>query len=254
VRIKDAATGQLTDVAPPHGRPLRVSVHTGAGPRPGPGDVRAMVVSDVLFRVAEADGTQVVVGYADGPPYAGSEDDRLLTALGVNAPAVRAAGGDMADALGGAPDVSVVAAGVSPPGPGGLVVAVGPVLAPPPPFGLDGDDDPDGLLALRLALLGRPHAGPADLAAPDVLTSARERLARWRRLVADWSGSVSRPMHEETARRVRSAFHDNLDTPAALDALTRLAALDAVPDGARFEAFLDADRVLALELPRDIGR
>ena len=55
------------------------------------------------------------------------------------------------------------------------------------------------------------------------------------------------------AATVQAAFGD-LDTVSALASLRGLAPDDAVPTGARFEAFLYADRILGLDLAREIGR
>jgi hypothetical protein len=49
------------------------------------------------------------------------------------------------------------------------------------------------------------------------------------------------------------AFDDDLDTVAALDLLRNLESRQDIPAGAKFETFLFVDRVLGLELPREIG-
>ncbi|NED78393.1 hypothetical protein G3I51_39975, partial [Streptomyces sp. SID9944] len=98
-----------------------------------------------------------------------------------------------------------------------------------------------------------PYARPADLTGR-TLDDARATLARWRTRVAAWADAPSRPLHADTVRRLGAAYDDDLDTPAVLDALRRLEDEPDVPDGTRFETFVYADRVLALELPRDIGR
>jgi cysteinyl-tRNA synthetase len=56
------------------------------------------------------------------------------------------------------------------------------------------------------------------------------------------------------ADAVRSAFDDDLDTPAALRALRGLERDEAVQPGARFEAFAHLDQLLGLDLARDIGK
>jgi hypothetical protein len=56
------------------------------------------------------------------------------------------------------------------------------------------------------------------------------------------------------ADAITAAFEDDLMAPAAL---AELQALDADPDvapGAKFETFAAADRLLGLDLARDIGR
>jgi len=60
-------------------------------------------------------------------------------------------------------------------------------------------------------------------------------------------------MPSPVADRLRAAF-DDLDTVTALALLQDLEPDDDVPTGARFETFVYADRILGLDLPRDIGR
>ena len=50
-----------------------------------------------------------------------------------------------------------------------------------------------------------------------------------------------------------AAFDDDLDTPRALQVLRRLEKAD-VPDGAKFETFAWADRLLGLDLARQVGQ
>jgi hypothetical protein len=57
----------------------------------------------------------------------------------------------------------------------------------------------------------------------------------------------------QIAKRIQSAFRD-LDTVSALALMRGLEADPDVPAGAKFETFLYADRILGLDLPRDIGR
>jgi cysteinyl-tRNA synthetase len=110
-------------------------------------------------------------------------------------------------------------------------------------------DDP---LAVRLALISSPYHQQADLT-EGMLASAQETVAQWRRQVAGWAESPSRPVPARIAEVVRAAFGD-LDTMSVLALLHDLT-LDAdVPAGAKFETFLYADRLLGLDLPSDIGR
>jgi cysteinyl-tRNA synthetase len=108
-------------------------------------------------------------------------------------------------------------------------------------------------LALRLALLGHRYRAELELTW-DGLASAGAELARWRGQVADWARSPSRPISAGYNREVTAAFDDDLDTPAALRALRRLADDPAVPPGSKFETFADADRLLGLDLAQDVGR
>ncbi|MDI1454100.1 hypothetical protein NHG22_09760, partial [Streptomyces sp. ATE26] len=63
----------------------------------------------------------------------------------------------------------------------------------------------------------------------------------------------SRPVPEEVRLRLRDAWEDDLDVPRALDVLRDVERAPDIPDGARFETYAYADRLLALDLARDIG-
>jgi cysteinyl-tRNA synthetase len=107
-------------------------------------------------------------------------------------------------------------------------------------------------LALRLALLSFPYHQSADLAGGQ-LARAAETLMCWRRLVAEWAELPSRPVPAATAEAIRGAF-DDLDTVQALALLRSLSQDSGLAEGARFEAFLYADRILGLGLPAQIGQ
>jgi hypothetical protein len=85
------------------------------------------------------------------------------------------------------------------------------------------------------------------------LADAAELTGRWRRRVAGWASQPSRPIPAQAATTIRDAFDDDLDTVAALDLLHSLVSRPDIPAGAKFETFLFVDRVLGLELPREIG-
>jgi hypothetical protein len=61
-------------------------------------------------------------------------------------------------------------------------------------------------------------------------------------------------MSREHAGAVTDALGNDLDTPTALRALRDLADDPEVPDGVKFETFAAADRLLGLDLARDIGK
>ncbi len=77
-------------------------------------------------------------------------------------------------------------------------------------------------MAIRLVLLAHHYRTPWDWT-DDVLDGAFDRLARWRRAVATRPGG--RPEAPERAARllgeIRAALADDLDTPAALQAVDR---------------------------------
>jgi hypothetical protein len=106
--------------------------------------------------------------------------------------------------------------------------------------------------ALRLALLSVPRGEPVRLDSA-VLEEAAGRLARWRRAVAGWARQPSRPVPDAVRARLRSAWEDDLDLPGVLDVLRSVESAPDLPDGARFETYVYADRLLALDLARDLG-
>lgn len=260
--VNDARTGRSAEVPPGRRMLLRVGVRLScAGGRTGVGDLRAALIGDVLQRVAEIEGLQVVRVLVL-PDHAvaerGAVFERAAAALGIHphvAVVAAVAPGDLAGALGGPPDVQVLAAGAD--GSGaveGVRLAVGP--AGPDP----GGDVAAGLgcgsvdaAALRLALLARPYRDPAGTG-PRELDEAAATLRDWRRQVADWAWTPSKPVPDEIRRQAAAAFTGDLDTPAVLALLHRVRAANGFADGARFETFAALDRVLGLELTRDIGR
>ncbi|CAM5670919.1 Cysteinyl-tRNA synthetase OS=Streptomyces violarus OX=67380 GN=FHS41_007994 PE=4 SV=1 [Streptomyces violarus] len=105
---------------------------------------------------------------------------------------------------------------------------------------------------LRLALLTRHHNAPVRLEEA-VLEEAGATLARWRGAVARWARRPSRPVPDEVRGRLREAWEDDLDVPRVLDELRRVENEPELPEGARFETYAYADRLLGLELTRDLG-
>ena len=108
-------------------------------------------------------------------------------------------------------------------------------------------------LAVRLALLERRYRDDLDLGW-EALEAAGQTLLRWRKRVAEWAFSPSAPMLRGYADAVAGAFDDDLDTPAALTGLRAMEADEAAPPGARFETFAFLDRLLGLDLARDVGK
>jgi hypothetical protein len=85
------------------------------------------------------------------------------------------------------------------------------------------------------------------------LDDAHATLVRWRRAVAAWAQRPSRPVPDEARARLRRAWEDDLDVPAVLEVLTWVEAADELPDGARFETYAYADRLLGVDLTRELG-
>lgn len=112
-----------------------------------------------------------------------------------------------------------------------------------------GRDEP---LAVRLALMRHGYREPVGSGWP--AAGELETLLRWRALVAAWAHSPSGAMSRAQTDAVTDAFANDLDTASALRALTDLADDPGVPDGVKFETFAAADRLLSLDLVRDIGK
>ncbi|WP_258056133.1 hypothetical protein [Streptomyces sp. Ru62] len=106
--------------------------------------------------------------------------------------------------------------------------------------------------ALRLALLSVPRHQPARLDG-SALDRAAGQLADWRRAVAGWARHPSRPVPEPVRGRLRAAWENDLDLPGVLDVLRDVACAPDLTDGARFETYAYADRLLALDLAHDLG-
>jgi hypothetical protein len=252
LRFRDDRTGSLTELTVAPSVPLRVCLDgASCGTVFGLRAVRVLLVADVLVRIAELSGLQVVTVLA-APGWPAEALEQTVAALDLH-PLPVAGSAEEADAvLGGRAHVHVAASGA---GRGdGVLIGVGPAddLTPDahaaPGGGAAGDP-----LALRLALLGCPYRQPVTLTEA-ALAEAQDTVSRWRHAVAKWATEPSRPIPAETAHRISVAFDNDLDTPAALDVLVNLEPDDETPAGAKFETFAFADRVLGLELVREIGR
>jgi cysteinyl-tRNA synthetase len=108
-------------------------------------------------------------------------------------------------------------------------------------------------LSLRLFFLTGRYRQQMNLTW-DALTAADKRLTRWRGRLAEWAESPSTAMCADYVQRVKDAFNEDLDTPAALVALSELEKHPDIPPGAKFETFAWADRLLGLDLARDVGK
>jgi hypothetical protein len=252
LRLLDARTRSYAEV-----RPARPGLLLVCAQAPEAGEAadltgpRVLLLADLLARAAELGNLQVFYALASSGQQPGLE--RAIEALGLHPPAARASSAEAPTALGGAIDVHLVSQGIpADDSVNGLVVPAGTARLhreAGTAAGLLAGDEP---LAVRLALLSFPYHEPVDLT-EEMLAEARATVARWRLRVAQWAQSPSRPVPAPIADTVRSAFGD-LDTPSALALLRDLERNPDVPAGAKFETFLYADRILALDLPGEIGR
>ena len=256
-RVLDDRPGSHPAVSLARPGPLRMYVHVRASADPADlTGLRVLLTADLLFSAAELGGLQVLATRVfSGDPAGRDLVERAAAAAGVHPPAGPAA--DLAKAWPGGPsDVHV--ADDSAAGPddrsGILVRAAAARLArdacPGDATGATlGGNDP---LAVRFALMSLPRQQPAELTA-GILAGAARTLGEWRRQVARWAESPSSAIPAPVAATLQSAF-ESQDIIAVLALLSGLAADETARPGARFETFVYADRVLGLDLPRDIGR
>ncbi|MET8166260.1 hypothetical protein ABZT34_18720 [Streptomyces sp. NPDC005329] len=248
LRIIDVRTGELVVAAPVRRGLTRVEAHASGY---GAGSLRVLLFADLLLRALELGGTP---GWA---LLSGERDQAELrvgaTALGMH-PFEDGRGLGAGAGVGEAQILHVVEEGG--PAPDGVCVAVTPAEGAVPRGrgsgrGFEGTDT--DVAALRFALLSRPRTEPVRLDA-DVLGEARDTLVRWRRGVADWARQPSRPVPDEVRGRLRTAWEDDLDLPEVLRVLRWVEdAGPELPYGARFESFAYADRLLGLDLLREVG-
>jgi len=277
LRLRDARTGKLTDVLPAGRRQLRILVYA-----PGPfgiGQVRAYLTADLLRRAAEI--SQMLPLVSDFLP---AEADvaalrEACDALNIHPPRDTFLG--PVSALSGLAPFDVGVAAVSSRGatPGPPPVSSRGATPGPPPAALgeiagsarlwaqvpgdagtvDTSAEP-GTVRLRLLQCGYGEpvatgdAGGGGCEGGDAGGSAAETLSRWRSLVAHWARSPSGAMSRAHADAISGAFAVDLETPAALRVLAALADDAGVPDGVKFETFAAADRLLGLDLARDVGK
>ncbi|MFC8438715.1 hypothetical protein ACFUJT_10995 [Streptomyces griseoincarnatus] len=236
LRITDARTGELVDAAPARRGLTRVEAHPqGLDPT----GLRVLLAADLLLRALELGGTPVwALLVAEGRH---AELRAAADALGIRP----FEDGDGAAGLGEAQVLHVVDEGRTEPD--GVRVAVAPVTWSAP-----GTPEEADQAALRLALLTHPRNAPAVIDA-DALDRAADTLRRWRGAVADWARRPSRPVPDEVRAELRAAWEEDLDTAAVLGALRAVEADPGLPDGARFETYAYADRLLGLDLARDLG-
>ncbi|MEG8274683.1 hypothetical protein [Streptomyces sp. AHA2] len=233
LRIIDARTGEPADAAPARRGPARVLVHAAGSGLTG---LRVLLVADLLVRALEIGGTPVWASLSGGQPQPELRAD--ASALGV-----RPFEDGPVTGPGGTRVVHVTAEGGD--APDGPRIAVAPASGPGP------SDLPDSA-PLRLALMARHHATPARLE-PAGIDEAGTTLARWRDAVARWARSPSRPVPEDVRRALRDAWEHDLDLPGVLDVLRQVETGPGVPDGARFETYAFADRLLGLDLTAGLG-
>ncbi|MEV6117345.1 hypothetical protein AB0L59_33895 [Streptomyces sp. NPDC052109] len=257
LRILDARTGEPV---PARRGPTRIEARADGL---DPTALRVLLTADLLVRALELGGTPVWTILT--APHDRTALRTAATALTIH-PFEDAR--DLTPGPGTVQAIQVTAGAADASG-GGPVVRVAPVewrgecLAgrrADPTSGHAPESAPDPALpallqdpsALRLALLTVPR-GEAVRLDSALLEEAAGRLARWRRAVAGWARRPSRPVPDEVRARLRSAWEDDLDLPGVLEVLRAVESAPDLADGARFETYVYADRLLALDLARDLG-
>ena len=251
LRIIDARTGEPVPAAPARRGLTRVEAHTAGYDSTS---LRVLLVADVLVRALELGGTPVWA-------LLNGERDRAELLAGAAALGIRpfedgsgglgsgGLGSGLGSGLGEAQSLHVLGEEVTTSdglSTGGVRIAVAPVESAA--AGIPAGADPS---AVRLALLTPRRGAPLRLDA-DALAEAQDTLRRWRRAVADWARQPSRAIPEEVRGELRAAWEDDLDVPGVLRVLRSVETSD-LPEGARFETYAYADRLLGVELTRDVG-
>jgi cysteinyl-tRNA synthetase len=108
-------------------------------------------------------------------------------------------------------------------------------------------------LALRLAFMSNRYRQQLNLTWESI-AAADTTIRRWRERVAGWAAQPSAALSAEHLNGMKAAFADDLDTPRAITILRELEKDPGISDGAKLETFLAADRLLGLDLARNIGK
>jgi hypothetical protein len=106
---------------------------------------------------------------------------------------------------------------------------------------------------VRFAVACTPHAQQLKVTS-SLLAHSQATLERWRGRVDEWSHHPSRPIPPAWRAAAIAALDDNLDVTRVVEMMSELEGAEGVEPGAKFEAFAYLDRVLAVDLSRDLGR
>lgn len=246
LKILDRASGTLVPITAAPGDVLRVAVVLPSGEETLSWAARVLVTGDLVSRILEDfHGTQVLLAVIARD----SDIEPLISDLAVRPPAgVFATLAEAQAYLGTKLDVAVTGtdAEAQTATESGAIVRVESVTASESYEGLDP-------VTVRMALMTTRYSVPLQLSR-GLVVSCQPTLDRWRRRLAEWSRHPSHPMPPDWRARMRSAFDDDLDANRAISLMDDLEDAKTVAPGAKFEAFAYADRVLALDLMREMGR
>jgi hypothetical protein len=271
LRLYDAATREVAAIRPGHRGELRVLAVAPVAADPGDPDLaqlRAWLLPDQIRRTAERRSLVPTVCEVTAPGGPGGEPlpAAVREALNIHPPARIAPDAEPLEATvdfagGGTPAFDIGT------GDTGWLAGLDVVRYHAAPTG-NGTAGPDGHgprrlseltargidpLAARLGFMQQRYRDGVDLGW-DQVASWDKVLTGWRITVAQWANSPSAAMSAPYADAITAAFEDDLDAPAALRQLQLLGDDADVTPGAKFETFAAADRLLGLDLARDIGR
>ena len=269
--LYDAATNEIEAIRPGHRGELRVLAVAPAVADPDDPDIgplRAWLLPDQLRRTAERRSLVPTVCEitAPGDPAAEPLAAGVRAALNIHPPARIAPAGEpverTVDFVGGGTPAFDIGTGDT-----GWLAGLDVVRYHAAPTGIvtagPRRDGPRRLsevtargidpLAVRVVFMHRRYRDGVDLSW-DMLTDWDKILTGWRISVAQWANSPSGAMPARYADAITAAFEDDLLAPMALGELQALEEDDDIAPGAKFEAFAAADRLLGLDLARDIGR
>lgn len=272
LRLYHHESGQAVQVGQARGGELLTyTVGPAGGEQVRPRDLRRYLLSDLIRRVAERHRLQVTAWHNAPGPHRGTEPGTERAGQSLRA-ACDALNIYPAEFCAHSPDpldvgIGPASGGTPAGGPAGHWVGPADVLIrghDPAAHGraaahpaavtvahlMARGIDP---LALRLAFLHGHYRQPVTLTW-DTIAVADESLRLWRKQVADWARSPSKPMDTAHVAKIAAALDDDLGTPAALGTLQALADDIAIAPGAKFETFAYLDRLLGLDLAREVGR
>lgn len=208
---------------------------------------RVLVVGDVLRRVVEdIHSAQVLAAVITNNASDGEQVWRselmVRPVVGVFTTEAEAEAG-----LGKSLDLTITVAGPEDaPAPSAPAVEVAPVRTAVP---LSGTEP----ATTRFALAAVNHEHQLTMTA-SLLERSQVVLDRWRGRVAQWSRQPSRPIPPAWRSAVIAAFDHGLDVARVVALMTELENREDLESGAKFEAFAYVDRVLAVDLVRDLSR
>lgn len=87
-----------------------------------------------------------------------------------------------------------------------------------------------------------------------LLERSQRIVGRWRDCIDEWSRHPSRPIPSTWHTAAVTALDDDLDMSRLVAMMHELDKAEVVEPGAKFEAFAYVNRVLAVDLMRNLGR